>query len=98
LYSFCNISPLDFWKYTPAETTLMITEANSRFEFEQLISARLCTVILNANGATKENKKRFEIKDFMPEEKSKIKKLTPEQYQLMMIQKTIAAGGTVNYR
>lgn len=68
------------------------------FEYQQSIDARLCAIVLNANGAKKEGKKQFEIKDFLPDHKAKKDKMTPEQYELMMLQKTIALGGTVNYR
>jgi hypothetical protein len=94
------IDPVHFWDYTPAETELMITVAaekyNNEIEFESSLAARLCAVVMNANGATKQNKKPFETEDFQPKKQSKKQQFTAEQYEMMAKAATIKMGGTVN--
>lgn len=100
LFQYCQIDPLKFWQYTPAETYLMISAAVKRYELEteyrNTLEARLCAVILNANGVTRKDKQQFEISDFMPSEKKQA--LTPELLEKKAMIETAKLGGTVSYR
>lgn len=101
LYRFCGIDPVKFWDYTSAETELMITTAaekyNNEFEFQMNLEARLCAVILNANGRMKKGKKPFETMDFIPKATTKKQQpLTAEQYEQIAKAATLKCGGVVN--
>lgn len=76
----------------------MIEAEYEKFEYQQFIDARLCAVIYTANGVKKKDNTYFDVKDFLPDQKAKKEKMTPEQYELMMLQKTIALGGQVNFK
>lgn len=95
----CDKSPSEFWDYTPAEITLMIEEATKKQEQELdlrlNIEARLCSVIMNANGAKKENHRNFEMKDFLPDKTTHNTPKNVEDFELMVRYATIAAGGHV---
>ena len=97
-FRFCNIDYLTFWKYTPAETTKMIViaaekESQNR-EFIATLEARLCAIVLNANGVTKKNKDLFDVEDFMPvSKKSSVK--TVEQLEAMAQFAAMRMGGSV---
>lgn len=100
LYKLCGVTPIEFWTYTPAETNIMIEAAvenrTEESDFNLALNARLCAVILNANGVQKKNKKPFEMKDFLPEENSKRAPHSVEDIELMIRNATIAAGGNVS--
>lgn len=99
LYFFCGITPVDFWDFTPAETELMTLTASKKYEheyeYQSYMDARLCAVILNANGAKKQNKKPFEVEDFLPQKKTNKKELTIEQHKEIMKAAVLKMGGTV---
>lgn len=100
LYQYCRKDPLEFWRYTPAETYLMISGAVKRQELEMEYQnthwARLCAIIYNANGVTRKDKKPFEIEDFLPSEKKQ--KMTPELLEKKAMAETLKMGGKVNTR
>ena len=100
LFRLCKISPFDFWKFTPAETSLMIEQAGEQFKFEQEIHsqrhAELLTAVLNAPHFQKKDKKPHEVKEFLPQQKKE--KPTVEQYELMLRNSTLALGGKINYQ
>jgi len=58
------------------------------------LNARLCAIIYNANGVQKQNKKPFEMKDFLLEDKKRVPH-SVEDIELMIRNATIAAGGKV---
>ena len=98
MYKLCGVNPLDFWRYTPAETNIMIEAAVEKRKEESdlnlALNARLCAIIYNANGVQKQNKKPFEMKDFLPEDKKNVPH-SVEDIELMVRNATIAAGGKV---
>lgn len=68
-------------------------------EFTSVLEARLCAIVLTANGKTKKNKKVFETSDFLPPKiipKKKKRALTIEQHKEIMRAAVLKAGGTVN--
>ena len=79
----------------------MIEESTEQLEYERerdsIRHAELLVAVLNAPHYRKNNQKPYEVSDFWTHGTKKQEKMTPEQYQLMMLQKTIAIGGTVNY-
>lgn len=100
LFRFCGKDPIEFWEYTPAETELMVQTASEKYsqeyEFNSAVQARLCAIVLNANGVTKKGKKPFEVNDFMPAKKSKPK--TPEQLEHMAKTAAMRLGGSVTQK
>lgn len=98
IFKFCGIDPISFWKFTPGETLMMITASIENIELENEVrnklEARLCAVVLTANGATKAGKKPYEVDDFMPKKKSVPK--TPEQLEQQALAATMKMGGVVN--
>lgn len=97
LYKYANISPVDFWKYTPGETVMMISASIENLEFEHEITnkleARLCAIVLSANGVLKPGKKPYGIEDFMPKKKDIPR--TVEDLEQMAITATKRMGGVV---
>ena len=99
-FRFCNIDYISFWRYTPAETTKMIIiaaekESQAR-EFTASLEARLCAIVLNANGVTKKNKELFDVEDFMPKKTSKKSaEKTVEQLEQMAKFAAMRMGGSV---
>jgi len=75
-----------------------IETQNEETDLTLHLEARLCAVIMNANGAKTENRERFEMKHFLPDERRSTQKMTPEQYEYALRMKTISAGGTVIYQ
>lgn len=63
-------------------------------EIRNKLEARLCAVVLTANGATKAGKKPYTVEDFMPQEKATPK--TPEQLEQMALAATMKLGGVVS--
>lgn len=59
------------------------------------LEARLCAIILNANGAKKDNNTHFEIKDFVGDNHQHDTPKTIEDLELMVRNATLAAGGKV---
>jgi hypothetical protein len=98
-WRFCGIDPISFWKYTPSETSMMVSASvenrNQEIEFRSSLEARLCAIVLNANGVTKKNKKMFDLDDFMPVKKSK--PMTPEQLEQIAKAAVMKMGGEVEY-
>jgi hypothetical protein len=76
--------------------TTAIEKEKLEIEFTSILQARLCSVIMNANGALKSNKKPFEIEDFMPQAKKKKPVLTIEQHKEVMKMAVLKMGGTIN--
>lgn len=101
-WTFCSIDPIMFWKYTPAETSMMISASvekyNSEMKIRSSLEARLCAVVLNANGATKKNKKPYEMEDFMPVIKKEKQHFTPEQLEQIAKAACMKMGGDVEYK
>lgn len=99
LYKFCGVDPISFWKFTPAETMIMIDAATDNYILEHEITsrleARLCAVILTANGVMKHGKTPYDTEDFMPKEKTVAK--TPEQLEQIAKAATMKLGGEVFY-
>ena len=99
LWRCCDKDPLQFWKYTPAETSMMISASvekhNIEMEIQSTLEARLCAIVLNANGVTKRGKKPFEINDFMPQKKEHF---TSEQLEQMAQASVMKMGGEVEYK
>jgi hypothetical protein len=83
LYRLCNISPLDFWKYTPAETELMIEAAKEEFEVKMNLRAQFLSCLMNAPHVTRSDKKCWEPKHFLPE---KEQELTADQIEAVWAQ------------
>lgn len=98
VFKFCGIDPISFWKYTPGETIMMITASIENIELENEVrnklEARLCAIVLTANGATKPGKKPYDVDDFMPKKVSVPK--TPEQLEQMALAATMKMGGIVS--
>lgn len=98
VFKFCGIDPISFWKYTPGETIMMITASIENIELENEVrnklEARLCAIVLTANGATKPGKKPYDVDDFMPKKVSVPK--TPEQLEQMALAATMKMGGVVS--
>jgi hypothetical protein len=70
---------------------------SDEMEFTMSLEARLCAIVLNANGAKKKDKRAFEAADFLPPQKKKKKQVpTIEQYQEMMKVAVLKMGGTVS--
>lgn len=98
LYKYCGIDPISFWKYTPYETELMISTSIENMEFEydirNKLEARLCAVVLNANGVQKTGKKPFDVDDFMPKKRERAR--SAEELEHMALAATQRMGGEVN--
>jgi hypothetical protein len=98
-YKYCGVDPIQFWRYTPAETTMMITAAidNLTFEydFRNRLEARLCAIVLTANGVMKSGRTPYDTKDFMPKKAEAPK--TAEQLEQMAIAAVTKLGGEVSY-
>jgi len=96
----CGKDPLEFWKYTPSETVLMIEQAGEQLQYESDRELRrqseLLVAIMNAPHFHKQDKKPYDMDDFLP--KKKKDKPTIEQYELMLRNSTIAMGGNVIYK
>lgn len=97
LYKYSGIDPVSFWKFTPGETVMMISASieNQVFELDtrNKLEARLCAVVLRANGVMKGRNKPFEIDDFMPKDKDVPK--SPEDLERMAMMATKRMGGVV---
>jgi hypothetical protein len=98
LYKFSGIDPISFWKFTPGETVLMIStsieNATHAQELQNKLEARLCAVVLTANGVVKPGKKAYGIEDFMPSTKTKVKSI--EDLEQMAMRSTMMMGGEVS--
>jgi hypothetical protein len=98
MYKFCQVDPIIFWKYTPGESLMMITASIENIELKNEIrnrlEARLCAIVLTANGATKAGKKPYDVEDFMPKAKSVSR--TPEEIERMALDATVKMGGVVS--
>jgi hypothetical protein len=67
---------------------------DEEWEYRQTIDARLCVVILKANGVTKESGEQFDISDFMSSETEDVE-IPPEAYDLLLRRMTKAMGGEI---
>jgi hypothetical protein len=76
-YSLCKKDPLEFRRYTPAETYLMLDVAKDEFEFKRVLRAQLLMTISNAPHFTKENKNPATLEEFLGEKKE----MTPEEIE-----------------
>lgn len=99
----CKKDPIEFWKYTPDETSLMINRSGENIkiekEFEAQKHAEILTAIMNTSFGPylkKGAKYPYEAEQFLPKQKKE--KMTAEQYELALRQQTIAMGGTVTYK
>jgi hypothetical protein len=99
LFKFCQIDPISFWKYTPGETLMMITASieniELRNEIKHKLEARLCAVVLTANGVMKSGKTPYGVDDFMPK-KTKALPRSPEDLEKMALTATMMMGGEVS--
>ncbi|MCK9310671.1 MAG: hypothetical protein M0P26_00170 [Bacteroidales bacterium] len=99
LFKFCQIDPVAFWKYTPGETMMMITTSIENIELKNEIrhklEARLCAVVLSANGVMKSGKTPYSVEDFMPK-KQKARPKSPEELEKMALTATMMMGGEVS--
>lgn len=99
LYKFCQIDPVSFWKFTPGETVMMLSASIENIELENEIrnklEARLCAVVLTANGVMKSGKTPYSVEDFMPK-KAKTLPRSPEDLEKMAIAATMLMGGEVS--
>jgi hypothetical protein len=68
---------------------------NQELEYNSTLEARLCAIVLTANGHKKSNKKAYSVSDFMPVKKSTPK--TPEQYEELAKAAAIKMGGHVEF-
>lgn len=80
----------------------MIEEAENQLEYEHerdsLKHAELLVAVLNAPHYRNNNNRPYEVSDFWTPITKNAEKMTPEQYETMMLQKTIAMGGQVVYK
>ncbi len=67
MYRFCNVNFIEFWEFTPAESSAMLKIANEKFEYDTIERAVLLLRISNAPHFTKQNKKPWELNDFLPD-------------------------------
>jgi len=97
MFRFCEIDPIEFWKYTPAETEIMITAAMKREEVKVYRQAQLLALICNVHGVTKRNSDHgYDIEDFLPESMiPKPKKRTVDQIWAEVMAANQALGGQV---
>jgi hypothetical protein len=100
LYKICKIPPAKAWMITPAEAEFRIRidkeileEEN---EYQQYIEARLCAVIMNANGARKEDDdSAFTVEDFLPQSSQEIPPELQDELNEIRMRRTVKAlGGT----
>lgn len=97
LYKYCGVDPITFWRYTPGETVLMISASVENISLEHetrnKLEARLCAVIMNANGVTKSGNKKFDVNDFMPDNKEQ--PVSPDELEQAALAATMKMGGEV---
>lgn len=97
LYKYCGIDPVSFWKYTPGETSMMISASienlETEYDIRNKLEARLCAVVLNANGVQKSGKKPFDVDDFLPHKRDRAK--SAEELEQMALAATMRMGGEV---
>ena len=97
LYKFAGVDPVSFWKYTPGETVLMISKSIENFTFKNEIQnkleARLCAIVLTANGVLKSGKRPYDTDDFKPRKKTTPTKV--EDLEQMAMRATMMMGGEV---
>lgn len=76
---------------------MMISTSIENLEFEHdtrnKLEARLCAIVLNANGVQKTGKKPFDVEDFMPKGKAKVK--SPAELEAIAMAATIKMGGKI---
>lgn len=64
------------------------------YKFQQYIEARLCAVIMNANGARKdEDESQFTVEDFLPNEIENIPPELREELDELKMRRTVKALG-----
>jgi hypothetical protein len=68
----CNKDPIEFWEYSPAESTLMVEGAFENFKLQRRQRAELYAVMGNMQGGKKDGT-AFRVEDFCSEEEK-----TPE--------------------
>jgi len=78
----------------------MIDEQSKKYkeesELQLKLNARLCAVILNANGAKKENGSSFSMEDFLGQDENVPQ--NPELYSLLLKRMNTAMGGREIHR
>jgi hypothetical protein len=99
LFKFCGIDPIKFWTFTPAETLMMVSSSIKNIELENEITnkleARLCAVVLSANGVMKHSNTPYSMEDFMPKKNKTLPK-SPEDLEKMALTATMMMGGEVS--
>ena len=62
----CGINYIDFWWYTPAETSAMLDIANEKLKYDTIKHAQILMWIANAPHAQRKDKNLFELNEFLP--------------------------------
>ncbi len=62
----CGVSYIDFWDYTPAETSAMLDVANQKLEYDTVKHAQILMWIANSRRVQRKDNRLFELNDFLP--------------------------------
>lgn len=80
MFRLCGVNYIDFWWYTPAETSAMLDIGNEKLKFEVIQHAKILTWIANSSHLQKRDNKMWELNDFLPDfAKGAMKELTPDE-------------------
>lgn len=85
MYRLCGVNYIDFWWYTPAETSAMLDIANDNLKYDTVKHAQILLWLANGSHIQKHGQKFWDLEDFLPDfAKSAIKKeLTPDEIESM---------------
>lgn len=88
--------PAEAWTVTPAEAEFLFLIDREKIEeetkYQQYVEARLCAVIMNANGARKEDDdSSFTVEDFLPDNIENIPLELQEELDELKMRRTAKA-------
>jgi hypothetical protein len=83
LCRLCNKDPLEFWRFTPAETSLMIECALDKLKYDDIRRAELLVCISNAPHFRRKDEKPHTLTDFYKDVKKEEYEQTAEEIEAM---------------
>lgn len=84
MFRFCGVNFIDFWNYTPAETSTMVKIGQEKLKYEAIIHAQLLQCVSNAPHFMGRGKKPRELNEFLPDfAKEPERELTAEEIEAL---------------